>query len=156
MKNIRRIVNQINQAYYLVYTSTILSTMIGYYLTMNREAAPDSKSELSISLSSFIILYMIISIPAALALFHRNLKKWKEIEDQFLKHKKYILGAKLRLLAVGFGLVISVIGHFYLYAGTSNMSLIACAGIAAIALFFCKPSAIKVANELDIEIGDEA
>lgn len=155
MKNIRRIVSQINQAYYLVYTSTILSTMIGYFMTMNREVAPDTKSETSIALSSLIILYMIISIPGALALFHRKLKTWNQIEDQFLKQKKYIFGAKLRLLAVGFGLVISVIGHFYLYAGTSNMSLIACAGIAAIALFFCKPSINKVANELDIEVEDE-
>ena len=155
MKNIARIVRQINQAYYLVYTTTILSTILGYYITTNREAAPNVKSELTITLSSLIIIYIIISIPAALALFHRNLKKWREIEDEFLKHKKYISGAKLRLLIVGTGLVASVIGHFILYAGTQNMSMIACAGIAAIALFFCKPSASKVANELEIETDEE-
>jgi hypothetical protein len=155
MKNIARIVRQINQAYYMVYTTTILSTIIGYYLTMNREAAPDVKSELNITLSSLIMIYIMISIPAALALFHRNLKKWREIEDEFLKHKKYISGAKLRLLVVGTGLVASVIGHFILYAGTPYMSMIACAGIAAIALFFCKPSASKVAAELEIENDEE-
>ena len=155
MKNIARIVRQINQAYYLVYTTTILSTIIGYYMTMNREAAPDVKSDLTITLSSIIIMYIMISIPSALALFHRNLKKWREIEDEFLKHKKYISGLKLRLLVVGTGLVASVIGHFILYAGTQNMSMIACAGIAAIALFFCKPSANKVAAELEIETDEE-
>jgi hypothetical protein len=155
MKNIARIVSQINPAYYLVYTSTILSTIIGYYLTMNRESTPDVKSELSITLSSMIIMYLIISIPATLALFHRNLKKWREIEDEFLKHKKYIAGAKLRLFVVGVGLVASVIGHFILFAGTTNMSMIACAGISFIALFFCKPSASKVASELEIEADDE-
>lgn len=155
MKNIARIVRQINQAYYLVYTTTILSTLLGYYLTVNREGVSNVKSELSIMISSLIIMYIIISIPAALALFHRNLKKWREIEDEFLKHKKYIFGAKLRLLVVGIGLVASVIGHFVLYAGTQNMSMIACAGIAAIALFFCKPSANKVAAELEIEIDEE-
>lgn len=155
MKNIARIVRQINQAYYLVYTTTILSTLLGYYLTVNREGVSNIKSELTITISSLIIMYIIVSIPAALALFHRNLKKWREIEDEFLKHKKYIFGAKLRLLVVGTGLVASVIGHFILYAGTQNMSMIACAGIAAIALFFCKPSANKVAAELDIEIDEE-
>ncbi|MFT3753482.1 MAG: hypothetical protein QM800_11625 [Paludibacter sp.] len=155
MKNIARIVRQINQAYYLVYTTTILSTILGYYLTMNREAAPDLKSESTIAVSSLIILYILISIPAALALFHRNLKKWREIQDEFLKHKKYISGAKLRLLVVGTGLVASVVGHFMLYAGTQNMSMIACAGIAAIALFFCKPLVNKVANELEIEADEE-
>jgi hypothetical protein len=154
MKNIARIVRQINQAYYLVYTTTILSTILGYYMTMNREA-PNVKSELTITLSSLIIMYIIISIPAALALFHRNLKKWREIEDEFLKHKKYISGAKVRLLVVGTGLVASIIGHFILYAGTQNMSMIACAGISAIALFFCKPSANKVAAELEIETDEE-
>lgn len=155
MKNIRRIVSQINQAYYLVYTSTILATIIGYYLTMNRETAPDQKSEITLFFSSLVIIYMLISIPSTLAIFHRNLKKWREIEDQFLKHKKYIAGARLRLLIVGFGLVMSVIGHFYLYAGTSNMSLIACAGIAAIALFFCKPSINRVINELNLDVEEE-
>jgi len=155
MKNIARIVRQINQAYYLVYTTTILSTLLGYYLTVNREGVSNIKSELSILISSLIIMYIIISIPAALALFHRNLKKWREIEDEFLKHRKYIFGAKLRLLVVGTGLVASVIGHFILYAGTQNMSMIACAGIAAIALFFCKPSANKVAAELELEIDEE-
>jgi hypothetical protein len=155
MKNISRIVRQINTAYYWVYTSTILSTVIGYYMTMNRESVPDVKSELSITLSSLIIMYLIISIPAALALFHRNLKKWCEIEDEFLKHKKYIAGAKLRLLVVGVGLVGSVIGHFVLYAGTPNMTMIACAAIAAIALYFCKPTTGKVADELNIEEDEE-
>ena len=155
MKNITRIVRQINQAYYLVYTCTILSTIIGYYLTMSRTSAPDVKSELNATLSSIIIMYMIISIPSALSLFNRNLKKWREIEDEFLKHKKYISGSKLRLLVIGIGLVASVIAHFILYAGTSNMSMIASAGIAAIALFFCKPSANKVANELEMDVEDE-
>ncbi len=154
MRNIERIVRQINQIYYLVYTGTILSTIIGYYLTMDRENTTDIKSNFSITLSSLIILYIMISIPAALALFHRSLKKWKQIEDPFLKGKKYIGGAQLRLLVVGLGLIFSVIGHFILYVNTSNMSMIFCAGIAAIALFFCKPSVNKVANELDIEEED--
>jgi hypothetical protein len=151
MKNIERIVRQINQAYYFVYTATILSTIIGYYLTMNRESTPDVKSDFSISLSSMIILYIMVSIPAALALFHRSLKKWWEIDDDFVKFRKYTTGAQLRLLVVGLGLVISVIGHFILFVGTQNFSMIFCAGIAAVALFFCKPTVGKVANELDLD-----
>jgi hypothetical protein len=155
MKNIERIVRQINQIYYLVYTGTILTTIVGYYLTMNRENTVDPKSNFSITLSSLIILYIIVSIPSALALFHRNLKKWRLIEDPFLKDKKYIAGAQQRLFFVGLGLISSIIGHFILYTNTSNMSMIFCAGIAAIALFFCKPSASKVINELEIEDEEE-
>ena len=152
MKNIERVVRQINQIYYLIYTGTILSTIIGYYLTMNASNPVDQKSQLSISLSSLIIIYIIVSIPAALALFHRSLKKWRAIEDIFLKTKKYIAGAQLRLFIVGLGLILSIIGHFILYVNTQNFSMIGCAGIAAVALFFCKPSVGKVLTELDIDV----
>jgi len=150
-RNSERIVKQVNLAYYLIYTATILSTIIGYIITMNSQSSVNIQSSLSITLSSVIILYIMISIPTALALFHRNLKKWREIEDQFLKYKKYIAGAKLRLFIVGLGLVASVIAHFILYAGTPNMSMIACAGISAVALIFCKPNAAKIASELDLD-----
>lgn len=152
---IDRIVRQANQAYYMVYTGTVLSTLIGYYLTMSREAAPDPKSQLSISLSSVIIMYTIISIPLALWTFQKKLKTWRNIEDPFVKQKKYISGAQTRLALVGVSLLSSVIGHFYLYAGTSNFSLIFCAGIAAIGLYFCKPTAKKVAIDLEIEEDEE-
>jgi hypothetical protein len=149
--NVERIVRQINPAYYAVYTLTILSTMIGFYLTRDRDTVPDVKSEMSITLSSIVILYVIVSIPAALYLFQRNLKKWKQIEDMFFQHRQYIAGARLRLLVVGAGLVGSIIVHFILFAHTSNISMLATAGISAVGLFFCKPSYNKVANELEIE-----
>lgn len=152
---VERIVRQANQAYYLVYTGTVLSTLVGYYLTMYREQAPDPKGTLSISLSSLIILYTIVSIPMALLLFKRKLKVWQATEDPFLKQKRYIAGAQMRLIVVGIGLISSVIGHFYLYAGTANFSLIFCAGIAAIGLYFCKPSINKVMTDLQIEDEDE-
>lgn len=152
MKNIERIVRQINQIYYLVYTSTILATIIGYYITMYSNVTVNQESEQTILLSSIIILYVLISVPTALALFHRKLKTWSAIEDDFLKGKKYIAGAQLRLGIIGLGIVMSIIGHFILYVHTPNMTMIGCAGIAAVALFFCKPSVNKVANELNIEI----
>lgn len=155
MKNISRIVRQINQVYYFVYSTTLIATLVGYFLTMNRETAPDVKSQLSINISTLIIAYLLVSIPASLAVFHRYLPKWRAIEDEFAKQKQYITGARYRLLAIGTALISSIIGHFALYAGTMNWSMIACAGIAAIALYFCKPSAKRVAIDLDIELAEE-
>lgn len=151
MKNIQRIVRQINQIYYMVYTATILSTIISYYLTMNSEETMNMKSNFTITLSSIIILYIIISIPASLALFHRNLKKIRVIEDDFVKFKKYTSAAQLRLFVVGFGLIISIIGHFILYVHTANFSMIFCALIAAGGLLFCKPTETKIISDLNIE-----
>lgn len=138
-------------AYYLIYTITILSTIIGYVVTMSRETSVDVKSPLSITLSSIVILYIIISIPAALALFHRSTKKWAVIEDRFTKINKYVAGATWRLLAVGFGLVLSVMVFYIL----RSESMIFCAGISAIALLFCKPTEGKIISDLNLDDTEE-
>ena len=142
-----RIVKKINLAYYLIYALTILSTIIGYIVTQSRETAVDVKSPLSITLSSIVILYIIISIPAALYLFHKSTKKWIEIEDNFQKLEKYTTGATWRIIIVGFGLVLSVV-VFYIIR---TESMIFCAAISAIALIFCKPTENKMKSELKLE-----
>jgi hypothetical protein len=146
-----RIAKKINLIYYLIYTITILVTIFGYVITMNGYTTADVKSSLSITLSSVVILYIIISIPVALALFHRNTKKWREIKDQFTKLNKYSTGAIGRLLIIGFGLVFSVIVFYIL----RSESMIFCAGIAALALLFCKPSEAKINSDLKMDENEE-
>jgi hypothetical protein len=146
-----QVIRKINIIYYLVYTMTILATVIGYIFALGGSEAADPTSSLSISISSLVILYIIISIPGALALFHRYTKKLIPIQNEFEKLNKYTNGAIWRLLAVGTGLVISVIA-FYILRSTS---MIYCAGIAAIALFFCKPTEGKIMKELKMDETEE-
>jgi len=146
------IVKRINLAYYLIYTLTILATIVGYLLTMNQDTNIDIKSNLSITLSSLVYLYLMVSIPGALALFHRYTKKLSEIEDKYTKINKYVTAASWRLIAVGFGLVFSVI-TFYIIR---TQSMIYCAAIAAIVLlFFCKPTESKIISDLKLEDTEE-
>ena len=146
-----RIVKKIYLAYYLIYTLTIISTIAGYLISQTRENIVDVKSQLSISLSSFVILYLIISIPAALSLFHKNTKKWIAIEDMSLKLEKYTAGATWRIFAVGFGLVLSVVAFYIIRTPT----MIFCAGIAAVALLFCKPTENKIKSDLKLDEPEE-
>jgi hypothetical protein len=146
-----KFVKKIHLAYYLIYTVTILSTIGGYIVTLTRETSVDVKSPLSVTLSSIVILYIIISIPAALAIFHRNTKKWALIEDNYTKLNKYVAGATWRLLAVGFGLVLSVVVFYIL----RTESMIFCAAITAIALLFCKPTEAKIINDLKLDDNTE-
>ena len=146
-----RIVKKIYLAYYLIYTVTILSTIVGYIMTQSSTTVVDVKSQLSITLSSFVILYIIISIPAALSLFHRNTKKWILIEDNFIKMEKYTTGATWRILAVGMGLILSVVSFYII----RTPSMIFCAGIAAIALLFCKPTESKIKSDLKLDEPEE-
>jgi len=143
----KKAVKQITLAYYFVYTATILTTVVGYLLNIKSPTAMDPKSPLSIAISSILILYIIISIPMALGIFFKMNKKWKTIEDKALRIQKYENGAILRLVVIGIGLVGSVIAFYIL----RSESMIFCAGIAAIALLFCRPNEAKVSADLELD-----
>ena len=145
-----KVVKRIHLAYSLIYTAVVLSAMTGYLINMNRTTSVDPKSSESIVLSTIVILYIIISIPASLALFHKNTKKWAAIEDNFTKINKYVAGAIWRLLAIGFGFVLSVIVFNFI----RTESMIFCALIAAVALIFCKPTERKIISDLKLEEDD--
>jgi hypothetical protein len=141
-------IKKIGFIYYLVYTTTILATMVGYLLTMNSTNHIDSKSTMGIALTSIVILYILLSIPLSLGGFHKMTKKWMLIEDENMKLKTYEKGAIIRLLLIGIGLVGSIIVFFLL---RTDVSLIYCAAISAFALLFCKPSQGKIISELKLE-----
>jgi len=144
----KKAVKKITLVYYVIYATTILSTALGYLLNLQGKAVSiDPQSSTGIALSSILILYILISIPGSLGGFHRMTKKWRSIEDEKLKLAKYEKGAILRLVAIGVGLVGSVI-LFYI---TNNISMIYCVGIAAIALLFCKPSEDKLISDLKLD-----
>ncbi len=142
-----RITRKINLYYYLIYTLTILTTIIGYMINISETDIPSINSNLHIVLSSSVILYLIISIPLALALFFRYSKKLANIENENEKINKYAQAAAWRLLAIGFGLIFSVVTFYIL----RSVDMIYCAGISAIALFFCKPTEGKVRKDLNLE-----
>lgn len=148
----QKTLKSITQFYYYIYSATILTTLGGYIVNMSREVSYGAKDPLNIALSSIVILYMLISIPLALGLFFNMTKKWSIIEDEKLKFSKYEQGAKLRLLAIGIGLLASIIVFYIL---RSNISIIYCAGIGAIALLFCKPTEAKIISDLHLEETEE-
>ncbi len=144
-----RIIKQINLFYYLIYTATILVTIIGYILTMSSFEPILMNSPLGISLKSIAIIYMMISIPLALGGFFQQSKKWILISDENQKFNAYKKGAILRLLLVGFGLIINIVCFFVI---RTDVSLIYCAGISAIILlFFCKPTVAKMISDLKLD-----
>jgi len=74
-------------------------------------------------------------------------KKWVLLKDRNLRIKKYQTASFIRLTIIGVGLVLGMI-FFYIM---NSQSMLFCAGIAAIALFFCKPSEVKMVSELNLD-----
>ena len=76
-----------------------------------------------------------------------KVKKLSELESPEEKINKYKTFSFWRLTIIGCNLLLGV-GFFYLL---NSRSMIFCAGIAAIALVFCKPAEVKMASELNLE-----
>lgn len=137
--------------YYAVYASAILAALLGYYLTYNGNFVIDALSPMGITISSIFIIYIIGSIPLTLGGFHLLTKKWLAIENQTEKLKKYEKAAIWRLIIIGASVALGV----FLFYIIRSQSMIFCAGIAAIALFFCKPTEAKIYSELQLDDSDE-
>lgn len=142
----KKTLRNITLAYYAVYVAAILAAISGYYF-LRSGFSIDPQSQMGITVSSILILLIIGSIPVTLGLFNRFTKKWALLENRDLRIKKYQTASFVRLAIIGLGLVLGVI-FFYIM---NSQSMIFCAGIAAIALFFCKPSEVKMVSELNLD-----
>lgn len=142
----KKTLTKITIAYYVVYIAAVLAATAGYYI-LREGFSIDVQSQTGIALSSALIIFIIGSIPVTLGLFHRYSKKIVALEDVEIRLKKYEMASYLRLTIIGLGLIFGVLFFYILH----SQSMLFCAGIAAIALFFCKPSKSKMINDIDID-----
>ena len=144
-----RTIKNINLVYYLLYMTTVVVAVIIFFLTFTNtgEVYIEEKSQTGIIISSIYILYLLVSIPYALWSFHRKTKKWQQIKDQYVKLTEYEKGSKIRLWIIGIGLIAGIVLVYFMH----SKSMIFCAAIAAIALYFTKPTVNKMIAELRLD-----
>ena len=142
----KKTLTKLTIAYYVVYIAAVLAATAGYYI-LKEGVSIDAQSQTGITISSALIIFIIGSIPVTLGLFHRYSKKIATLEDVQIKVKKYEMASYLRLTIIGLGLILGVLFFYILH----SQSMLFCAGIAAIALFFCKPSISKMINDIDLD-----
>jgi len=131
--------------YYLMFVAMIAAVALGYYCLKNGFLI-DIKSQTGITIQSIVILYIIISLPLSLYFFNKMTKKWQLIENDTEKLRPYEKWSIIRLFIVGFGIFAGI----FLYYLMQSQSMLFCAGISAIGLFFCKPTKNKIISELDL------
>lgn len=142
----KKVFKKLTLIYYLIYFATIAVAFLGFQMYKSGYSI-DDKGQLGIAISSALIILIIGSIPLTLAIFNKQTKKWALIEDVQIKLRKYQKGGIIRLAIVGTGLLLGVFFFFIM----NSQSMIFSAGIAAIALFFCKPAEVKIISELKLE-----
>ena len=143
----KKTIKQLILFYYGFYVLAVVLVTLAYlfFATNNPLIAEQSTAETAIT--SVYILFLICSIPLALKLFNVKVKKLSELaspEEKIIQYKNYSV---FRLVVIGVNMLIGI-GFFYLF---NSDSMLFCAGIAAIALVFCKPSEAKMISELEFE-----
>lgn len=148
-KKLRMLSRSINVVYYTIYLLTIIAVVTIFFMTygnVNVEKI-DPNSKAGINISTVYIVFLLVSIPASLFLFHQQTLKLRKEPDEMIKFNKYKKASYLRLWVIGSGLIIGIILVYLL----RSQSMIFMSAIAAIALYFCKPSALKITRELELD-----
>lgn len=148
-RKIRMITKSITVTYYVIYLLTILAVVAIFFMTyanVNIERI-DALSPLGVKISTVYMIYLLTSIPLALYLFHIYTQKLRKETNEFIQFQKYKKASNIRLWVVGIGLVVGVLLVYLL----RSQSMIFTAAMAAIALYFCKPSGIRMIRELDLD-----
>ncbi len=141
----KKTLRQLTMVYYSVYAAAILAATSGYYILQSGFRI-DPLSETGTILNTLLIILIIGNIPLTLAFFNKKTKVWASLDDQELRLSNYRKYGTYRIAIIGLALVLGVIFYYIM----NSQSMIFSAGIAAIALFFCKPSESKIMTELNL------
>lgn len=140
----------LNCLYYAFYT-LIAVTACGMYRLMKEggvEVLPPMSNAGQI-VQYAVIFYVIISVAGSLYVCKRLIEKAKVAlkaeNDATLLLRRYRNYAIIRICLIGIGAVAGIIA-FYIMGGYTSM--LWCAAIAVIGLYFCKPTLRKMELEL--------
>ena len=130
--------------YYITLLLTILSAMIGYYLTYHKGIYFDANSQASTTYYTIVLWYVIITFPLSLKLFSLGVKRLKRIPDDGSREYYYKTYGILRLAVMTIGLIASIIGIYIFQV----KHLFWVAGICIIGIILCKPTEKRINADL--------
>ncbi|HCS87473.1 MAG TPA: hypothetical protein DIW30_03370 [Bacteroidales bacterium] len=131
--------------YYLCYTLAVLAaTLMWFLVTKEKITAFSPQSAVGNVVQYIVIVYTLVSVPGGLYGFKLKCNQIKRME-QPAKYAAYYKWAAARICVVGVGITFGVVA-FYLLLGYQSM--LWCAAISAVGLFFCKPVPRKIQLEL--------
>lgn len=144
----REAVNKISIVYYLIYTATIILTVIGFFTNLSNIGFKSPEVTVQNAITIGIIAYVSIALVLAFGLFEINKLKWRKIEDDKTKFEQYKKGAILRLMLIGTSLLAGIIVYYFLL----SVTILYCIAASAIALIYSKPTEGKAISDLKLEV----
>lgn len=146
----KQVLRTLNFFYYAAMVLAVAMAALGFWLVSQKGITIDPLEQTGIVLSYIVIFYIIVSVPVSLWWHNRQVKKLKGQTDETAKLDKYKQYGIVRIVLTGIGLAAAVL-LFYLM---QQNSMIFCAGIAAVGLYFCKPTEAKLLTDLDDNMPD--
>ncbi|MCM1034610.1 MAG: hypothetical protein NC038_03155 [Paludibacter sp.] len=144
-----KLARKLNWLYYGFYVlSCLVATLFWYLITRRQLLAIDPQSVVGNVVQYVVICYVIASVPGCLYAFKRICEKIKCLPDD-VKYRAYYKWAVVRICLIGLGIVLGIVAFYILGA---YQSMIWCAAIAALGLYFCKPTPRKIQLELTNDI----
>lgn len=139
---------RLNWYYYGCYVLAVLgATLLWYLVTKQKIQSFEPQSTVGNVLQYIAIAYTLLSVPAGLYGFKRICNRIRHWEEE-PKFRAYFKWAVVRILVIGLGILVNI-SAFYILRGYQSM--LWCAAVSAVALFFCKPMPRKIQLELNIE-----
>ncbi len=143
-KKVNIILNCFYYGFYLLIAAA--ATIMWYLLVKTQQiAAIDKLSSLGQTIQYVVICYVIISVAGGLYGFKKIIDKKKQLADMETKLAVYRNWGIVRICLIGLGAVLGIIAFYWLGGYTS---MLWCAGISVIGLYFCKPTLRKMELEL--------
>ena len=137
----KEVYKKLSLIFNFIFFGAIISVVAIYYFS--REAL---LTEDLIIFQTAVILMLLICIPGGLKLYAVKVKALQNIADKEEKLNQYVSWNIVRLALIEAPLFFSLVVYFL----TKNNSMLFCAGIAIMALIFCKPSLQRMKEELGI------
>lgn len=132
--------------YYTIYALAVATACGFWYIFVHQHTPaflPASTAGLVIQYS--VIGYVLLSVSLGLFLFKKACDKLKKETDEAAKIDRYTKYAAIRIIVIGLGIILGIAAF---YALSGYQSMIWCAAISAIGLFFCKPDQRRMELEL--------
>lgn len=148
MKLITQTKLTLNFIYYMFYVWYCLLVAIFGYILKPFELDPALWDLLWIGkqgIQTIVILYVLASVPGALYGFKKKMASVSKIENETLRAQTYTNWAAMRMMLIGLGGVFGIVAFYML----NDQSMLWCAGISILALFFCKPTEKKIFMEMN-------
>ena len=146
----KRVNTILNVCYYAFYVLAIGSALLMWYLVTNgKVSAIETLSDAGKAIQYVVIGYVIVSVAGGLYLFKRALDKIRQLADRELQLRRYQQWAIVRIVLIGLGIVLGIVAFYWL---GGYRSMIWCAAISTIGLYFCKPTLRRMELELDAPV----